>query len=287
MKATKAPRVIVAPIVRRLHEGQTTDQDLVAVESPLEVVITRAGSADPAQSLGLVMRTPGDDVDLVTGLLVTEQIITAAADIAAIEFEAEVAAGETSVPARPAVARVMLAAHVPPAAAAASRALDRTSACGMCGRLAMQALATAGALAPDEPRIDPDVVSSLPQRLRGGQAVFEATGGLHAAALCALTGEPWVVREDVGRHNAVDKVIGAALTMGRLPARDSLLAVSGRAAYEIVQKAALAGVIGVVAVGAPTSLAVEAARAVGLTLVGFARESRFNIYAGAGRVRPG
>jgi FdhD protein len=156
----------------------------------------------------------------------------------------------------------------------------------MCGRLAMQALARVGARAVDEPRLDPRVISALPHRQRGGQAVFEETGGHHAAAHCDLTGNPWAVREDVGRHNAVDKVVGAALAMARIPAPDIILAVSGRVAYEIVQKAALAGVVAVVAVGAPTSLAIEAARSVGMTLVGFVRDDRFNVYSGHERVRP-
>jgi FdhD protein len=277
------PRVVVAPIVRRRAGSSSTDQDLVAVESPLEILLVRDGSAEPARSMGLVMRTPGDDGDLVAGMLFTEQIITAAADVIAIRFEPEVSRAESAAE-RPATARVTLAGHVQ-LSAEPSRALDRTSACGMCGRLAMQTLAAVGARSMDEPRIDPAVVSALPHRLRGGQAVFEETGGLHAAALCDLRGDPWIVREDVGRHNAVDKVIGAAVGLGRLPARDSLLAVSGRAAYEIVQKAALAGVAGIVAVGAPTSMAIEAARTVGLTLVGFARDDRFNVYSGEGRVR--
>jgi FdhD protein len=276
------PRAVVAPIVRLHQRVKTTDQDLVAVESPLEVVVHKAG--DPSsQSLGLVMRTPGDDVDLVTGLLFSEQVVTASADISAIEFTPEAERGE-GVPDRPAVASVRLAAHVQ-TTLSNSRALDRTSACGMCGRLALQTLARVGGRPADAPAIDPKVISDLPQRLRGGQAVFQETGGLHAAALCDLSGHPWLVREDVGRHNAVDKVVGAALALDRLPARESILAVSGRVAYEIVQKAALAGVVAIVAVGAPTSLAVEAARASGITLVGFVRDDRFNVYAGVERVR--
>ena len=279
----KTPRAVIAAIVRQQRDKRATDQDLVAVESPLEVVLDRDGSSEPPISLGLVMRTPGDDRDLVAGLLFTEQIITTASDLLRVHIEPEVARDEAGMD-RPAVAHATLAKHVRPIDDS-RRALDRTSACGMCGRLAMQTLATIGARAGDEPRIDPAVVSALPHRLRGGQAVFDETGGLHAAALCDLSGDPWVVREDVGRHNAVDKAIGAALAMQRLPASDSLLAVSGRAAYEIVQKAALAGVVGIVAVGAPTSMAVEAARAVGLTLVGFARDDRFNVYSGSSRVR--
>ncbi len=155
----------------------------------------------------------------------------------------------------------------------------------MCGRLSLQALHTRGGRAPDQPAIDAGVIESIPARLRRDQPVFAETGGLHAAALCGLDGRPWIVREDVGRHNAVDKVVGWAFRAGHLPAMDAILAVSGRVAYEIVQKAAAAGVAAVVAVGAPSSLAVDAARAAGLTLIGFTREARFNIYAGHARVR--
>jgi FdhD protein len=140
-----------------------------------------------------------------------------------------------------------------------------------------------GAAAP----ISAAAIRDLPSRLRAGQTVFAGTGGLHAAALCDLSGQPWLIREDVGRHNAVDKVVGAALAASRLPAREALLAVSGRVAFEIVQKAAAAGVAAIVAFGAPSSLAIDAARAAGLTLVGFARDGRFNIYTGADRVTSG
>jgi FdhD protein len=277
------PRAAIASIVRQRHGSRVTDQDLVAVEAPLEVIVSRDESGLPPVSLGLVMRTPGDDLDLVAGLLFGEQIITSASDIVRIDVAPEVASGGPA-PDRPATARVSLAPHASAHLASASRALDRTSACGMCGRLAMQAVTATGSRPPDDPKLDGSVIAALPHRLRGSQAVFEETGGLHAAALCDLSGESWVVREDVGRHNAVDKVVGAALALGRLPARDSLLVVSGRVAYEIVQKAALAGVIGIVAVGAPTSLAIEAARSVGLTLVGFTRDDRFNVYTGADRL---
>jgi len=129
------------------------------------------------------------------------------------------------------------------------------------------------------------LIASLPNKLQAGQAVFAETGGLHAAGLFAPDGTLVALREDIGRHNAVDKLVGASLDAGRLPARDMLLAVSGRVAFEIVQKAALAGVAGIVAVGAPSSLAVRAAQATGLTLAGFARDGRFNLYAGDHRVR--
>lgn len=284
-------RVVVVPIARVVDGVASTDQDLVAAEAPLEVVLAHPSQPDrpdtqpPTQSLGLMMRTPGDDTDLVMGLLVGEAIITTRADILAISFTPETGTALDGDDAEPARAQVTLAPTVDLTAFANTRALDRSSACGLCGRLAMQALrTTGGARPPDAPRIDAAAIQAMPDRLRRGQAVFAETGGLHAAALCDLSGVPWLVREDVGRHNAVDKVIGAACAASRLPAVAALLAVSGRVAYEIVQKACAAGVVGVVAVGAPSSLAVDAARAAGLTLVGFTREGRFNIYAGRERI---
>jgi FdhD protein len=279
-------RVVVTPIVRLVQHRATTDQDLVAVEAPLEVLLTHAQPGAPVVSIGLLMRTPGDDHDLVRGLLVGEEIVTRADQIRGIVITPETSRANADV-ADPAHARVTLAATVDLSSLGAGRRLDRSSACGLCGRLAMQAVRLAGAQrTPDSPAIDATQVGSIPSRLRSGQAVFEETGGLHAAALCGLDGTPWLIREDVGRHNAVDKVIGAALAAGRLPTVDSLLAVSGRVAFEIVQKAAAAGVVGIVAVGAPSSLAVDAARAAGLTLIGFVRDGRFNVYSGHERVRP-
>lgn len=281
----KPDRVVVTPIVRMAQGRPSTDQDLVAVEAPLEVVLTHAGERSPDVSLGLLMRTPGDDEDLVRGLLVGEDIVSRADQIlnVAIEPERAQTGGQAADPAR---ARVTLAASIDLSMLGAGRRLDRSSACGLCGRLAMQAIRLAGVeRTPDSPAIDATQIGAIPSRVRSGQAVFEETGGLHAAALCALDGTPWLIREDVGRHNAVDKVIGAALTAGRLPTVDSLLAVSGRVAFEIVQKAAAAGVVGIVAVGAPSSLAVDAAKAAGITLIGFVRDGRFNAYTNQGRIR--
>jgi FdhD protein len=246
-------RVTIASITRVVDRAATTDQDLIAAEGPLEIVLAHpAGAAQPApssrwQSIGLVMRTPGDDLDLVTGLLVSEQIITARQDILEVRFEPERGAGTDDETAQPARALVTLSASVDLASLGASRVLTRTSACGLCGRLAMQAVRISGGeRRPDAPRIKASVIKAIPARLRAGQAVFAETGGLHAAAFCDLSGAPWLLREDVGRHNAVDKVIGAAFAASRLPAIDALLAVSGRVAYEIVQKACAAGVVGIV-----------------------------------------
>jgi FdhD protein len=279
-------RVVVAPITRVTGVVASTDQDLVAAEAPLEIVLsqTDAGRRSSARSLGVTMRTPGDDRDLVLGFLISEQIIGALDDVLDVSFDPPSGRAEDD-GTQPSRARVTLAASIDLNAVAHTRVLDRSSACGLCGRLAVQAVRVAGGRrSPGAPTIDPAVVSAIPQQLRRGQAVFAETGGLHAAALCDARGVPWLLREDVGRHNAVDKVVGAALAARQFPAIDSWLAVSGRVAFEIVQKACAAGVAGVIAVGAPSSLAVDAARAAGLTLVGFARDGRFNIYAGRERI---
>ncbi len=270
-------RARVDAITRLDAAGARTDPDLVAVEAPLEVHLVHPPAA-ASRSLGVLMRTPGDDRDLVVGFLFTEGVIDAASDVIALEIEQREAHDQ------PARATATLAASLDLAARLPERALSGTSACGLCGRLALRALDTGRAGALPGPRIAASVILDLPARLRAGQPVFADTGGLHAAALCDLSGEVWLIREDVGRHNAVDKVVGAALGAGKIPAREALLAVSGRVAYEIVQKAAAAGVAAIVAVGAPSSLAVDAARAAGVTLVGFARDGRFNIYAGADRI---
>ena len=177
--------------------------------------------------------------------------------------------------------------HVDVDGLAWERATMATSACGLCGRLSIDRLDTLGNRLPaaDAPAVEAAVVSGLPAALRQSQPVFAETGGLHAAGLFDAAGRLHVSREDVGRHCAVDKVIGAAFRAGWLPASESLLVVSGRVAFEIVQKAAMAGVPIVIAVGAPSSLAVDAARATGQTLIGFTRRGRFNVYTGYQRLR--
>jgi FdhD protein len=272
-------RARVHAITRLDAAGARTDPDLIAIEAPLEVVVRHPSLAAP-RSLGLLMRTPGDDRDLVLGFLFTEGVIDDADAVAACVVDAAAEDTRTS----PACATVTLAPDLDLDGRLPERAIAGTSACGLCGRLELRAL-DLGRAAGAPIQISAAVIHDLPSRLRASQAVFADTGGLHAAALCDLSGAPWLVREDVGRHNAVDKVAGAALALGRLPARDALLVVSGRVAYEIVQKAVAAGVSAIVAVGAPSTLAIDAARAAGITLVGFARDGRFNVYAGAERIR--
>jgi FdhD protein len=272
--------------IRRVTDGvASVDHDLVAVESPVAIELTQAGR--PAtRAMGVLMRTPGDDDDLVRGWLYTERIIEAIGDIVSVEaFESDPA-----VPDSPGDRlTVTLTPRINLDSLIENRSLTPTSACGLCGRLEAERVNQladgAGRPTPGRPTLDAAVISSLPSTLRDRQAVFAETGGLHAAGLFDVTGRLLALREDVGRHNAVDKLVGAALLAGWLPATEAILAVSGRVAYEIVQKAAAAGVAAIVAVGAPSSLAVEAARAIGLTLVGFARDGRFNVYAGHDRLR--
>ena len=264
-------RVAIAAIRRVGASTTEADQDLVAVESPLSLEVVQPATG-VSRSLGLLMRTPGDDHDLVLGLLHSEGIVTHPDDVAEVVLAA--APDDQS----PDSARVFLSPRVGLDPATAARALNATSACGLCGRVEMQAIARRRP--PDAPPspLDPAIIAALPARLREGQPVFGETGGLHAAAAFTASGERRVVREDVGRHNAVDKAIGALFQQHALPAHDALLVVSGRVAYEIVQKAAAAGFAAVVAVGAPSSLAVAAARAAGMTLIGFVRDGRFNVY---------
>jgi FdhD protein len=268
-------RAAVAIISRWDQGARLPDADLVPVEAPLHVALTQPGRRHTVP-LGLLMRTPGEDEELVTGLLVGEGVVRRPEDLAGVTLTT---GGDESADA----ACVSLSAEVDLEARVRPRALVVTSACGLCGRLELQALDARAPGAAGRP-IHADVLMALPGKLRAGQPVFDQTGGLHAAGLFSPDGEPHVLREDVGRHNAVDKVVGAAWRAGLLPDPDLLLAVSGRVAFEIVQKAAMAGLGAIVAVGAPSSLAVEAARAADLVLVGFARGGRANIYAGR-RVR--
>jgi FdhD protein len=262
------PRVAIAPLIRVTRDGSRTDQDLVAVEAPLSIEVVYGGGA---ASLGLFLRTPGDDDALALGLLYAEGVIRRAGDVAgtAVTLDADDAS---------ATLRVTLAPAVAFDPAALARSGVASTACGLCGRLA--------AARPDVIRADagrqalaPDVIFQLPDRLRDAQAVFAKTGGLHAAAFVDHEGRVVDLAEDVGRHNAVDKLVGRALLAGHHPpAGAHALLVSGRVAYEIVQKAAMAGVRTLVAIGAPTSLAVQAARDSGITLIGFAKDGSYNVY---------
>jgi FdhD protein len=273
-------RVTVRKQVTRLTVGQPAmvAPDTLVAEEPLEM---RIGG----RALAVTMRTPGDDMDLLAGFLVSEGVIRGRDDLHEMRYCAGLDdEGHNTYN----VLDATLGSHVPPVESSLQRALVTTSACGLCGKATIDAVEVASrySLNADELTIDAGWICSLPERLRAAQRVFDRTGGLHAAALFdAANDELLVLREDVGRHNAVDKVIGWALREDRLPLRGTVLLVSGRASFELVQKAAVAGIPAMAAISAPSSLAVDLAGRVGLTLIGFLRPPTMVIYAGADRVR--
>jgi len=249
-------------------------EDYLAAEEPLEI---RVGD----EPLSVTMRTPGHDLELAAGFLLTEGLITKREQIVSLENVVE--DGEAN---RGNVVRAMLAPGSAPDFEKMRRHFFATSSCGICGKASIDAV-RARTLEPPNPdfRLDAEVLLQLPDALRASQAVFGRTGGLHAAALFSAKGELMVLREDIGRHNAVDKVIGWALLEHRVPLSESVLLVSGRGGFEIVQKAIVAGLPIVASVSAPSSLAVQLARELRLTLIGFLRGRRFVIYAGEERIR--
>src|SRR3984893_18786279 len=246
-------------------------EDYLAAEEPLEM---RAGE----YSLGVTLRTPGDDEELVAGFLFTEGIIRKREDLVALRMPRDTDSEKNLV-------RVTLDPGVRLAANSAARRFSAGSACGVCGKASIRQLRRRGLRRPEASSpFDPEMLCQLPPILRETQAVFVRTGGLHAAAIFTSTGELVVLREDIGRHNAVDKAIGWALLGGRLPLSDHVLLVSGRGGFEIVQQLITAGNPLLASVSAPSSLAVQLARELGLTLVGFLRGRRFVIYAAEERI---
>jgi FdhD protein len=277
------------PVVRITGDGERLGSrrrsDTLVVEEPLEI---RVGGTP----LAITMRTPGHDVELAAGFLVSEGVIAHGG-----QFRSAIHCGGPgtgavgvagSVENTYNVLDVSLAPGVAPPEPDLARSFYTTSSCGLCGKASIDAVETVSSydVGTDAAPVDAAMLLSLPDRLREEQAVFGKTGGLHAAALFdAATGELLVVREDVGRHNAVDKVVGWAVLADRLPLRGTVLQVSGRASFELVQKAVMAGIPILSAVSAPSSLAVELAEASGLTLAGFVRGSSMNVYARPERVR--
>jgi FdhD protein len=253
--------------------------DTLVGEEPLEIRVGHRGGA--RRPLAVTMRTPGDDLDLALGFLFTEGLISSAEDV----LTAQLCAG-TDEPNTYNVVDVALGPHVPPPATDPSRNFYTTSSCGVCGKASIDAVRTRSQfdVRADQTTVDVTTLAALPDRLREAQATFDRTGGLHAAGLFTSEGELACVREDVGRHNAVDKVVGWALRAGRLPLARHVLLVSGRASFELVQKASMAGVPVLAAVSAPSSLAVDLAVEAGLTVVGFLRGRTMNVYAGEARV---
>lgn len=232
-------------------------------------------------SLSVTMRTPGHDFDLAAGFLFTEGIVSRPRDIARIEY-----CTDPGIEQEYNIVSAVLRSGFDFRPDRLSRHFYMTSSCGVCGKTALEAVRVAvrQPIPRDRPMLDPAAIGRIPERLREGQRLFADTGGLHAAGVFDAAGERLSLREDVGRHNAVDKVIGEAFLADRVPLSEAVLAVSGRSSFEILQKAAVAGVPFVVAVGAPSNLAVAIAEEFGMTLVGFAREDRFNVYAGRHRI---
>ena len=260
--------------------GVSERADLLAAEEPLGIRVD-------GQAVSLTMRTPGDDIDLAAGFLLSEGIVATTADIVSIRLcdgqrcGHDHGAGDTT-------GNIVDVALRPGLAVRASlrRAFLTSSACGVCGKTSVDDLHVPGRfdLSSDQVTVSAQMLAGLPDKLRDAQRIFERTGGLHAAGLFSAAGELLAVREDVGRHNAVDKVIGWALQAGLLPLTGTILLVSGRASFELVQKAVLAGLPVLAAVSAPSSLAVRLAADAGLTLVGFLRGRSMNVYAGVERI---
>ena len=257
-----------------------TETDTLAVEEPLEI---RLGLTENGKlvhkAVSITMRTPGDDFELVAGFLFTEGILQSKNQIADIKHCGKFPAQHNTV-------RIDLQENTEINLKKLERNFYTTSSCGVCGKTSLEALAT-GAKAierKDFPQVSADVIHRLPKKLRQAQTVFDKTGGLHAAALFELDGSLIDSREDIGRHNAVDKLVGARFLAGKLPLADKILFLSGRASFELLQKAVMAQIPVVCAVGAPSSLAVDAAKNFNITLLGFVRDGRFNVYSGIERL---
>ena len=266
--------------VRRWASGQWSDSpDVVVTEEPLQLMLD-------GEPLSVVMRTPGEDIELSLGLMFAEGILRSRDDVRTVRISAESGENELGVEVD---ATLVESNQVDVHLAAAprrkpERSMLSSSACGVCGTVLIEDLRRDLAVLPAGPSVNPALLPGLVDRLRAGQGVFERTGGLNAAGLFAADGSLVYLREDIGRHNAVDKVVGRAMLDDRLPCADSILVVSGRAGYEIVQKSISAGIAVLAAVGAPSSLAVALAREFNQTLVGFLRGDRFNVYSAPDRL---
>jgi FdhD protein len=277
--------------------GQILHQvkDSLAIEEPLEIQLTYGPSnARQTRSISVTMRTPGNDFDLAAGFLMTEGVIRDANDIEQITYagysfnegtQSPQAMDVLKLGSKQNTVRVDLASEVAVNVGSLQRNFYATSSCGICGKASLLALRTVcPPRAMNNFRIDAQMLYRLPERLRASQGVFDRTGGLHGAGLFDSAGTLLALREDVGRHNAVDKLIGSEFLSDRTPLRDRLLLLSGRASFELLQKALMGGLPMVAAVGAPSSLAVQVAKEFDITLVGFLREDHFNIYHGCERI---
>jgi len=279
MSATKRPAATVRATPLVVRDGTAKPRsDLLVTEEPLEIRVNAAGID---HQISVTMRTPGNDFELAVGFLTTESVIAGRADVDQVRY---CVGGPTEQEYN--IVTVALRPGVAFDESLVRRNFYTTSSCGVCGKASLEALEVHDPPPlPAGPVVDSAVVSGLPARLRAGQKLFDRTGGLHAAGLFTPDGTLVALREDVGRHNAVDKLVGWMIMEGAFPAGERVLAVSGRASFEIMQKALAAGIPMVVAVSAPSSLAVNLAKRFGMTLAGFVRGGSLNVYAGEQRIR--
>ena len=285
-----APAIVETTIHRvEASEHGVASTDSLAIEEPLEIRLGLPGEAKH-RAISITMRTPGEDAELAAGFLFTEGIVGRPDQIKQIRHcGLKVGKGSGRLDRAAALNSNTIRVDLNDGVDIDLKRLERhfytTSSCGVCGKTSIAALHTgAKKIEGDDFRISSDLINTLPDILRASQNVFDQTGGLHASALFNTDGTLDIVREDVGRHNALDKIIGAKFLAGETPLSEKILLVSGRASFELVQKALMAGIPILAAVGAPSSLAVELAVEFGMTLVGFVRDGRFNIYTGAERI---
>jgi FdhD protein len=282
MKIKESP-IKEVPVTKINGNHSLATMDKLAIEEPLEIRLAfGAGLTRTVKNISVTMRTPGSDAELATGFLFTEGIIKDKNELASVNH-CFIACAEN----KENVIQVELAADATPELKNTDRNFYTTSSCGVCGKGSIAAIKTVSSFQPDQSNdffITRKMMLELPDRLRLYQDIFDVTGGLHACALFNTAGELLLLREDVGRHNALDKLIGAALERDLLPLKNAVLLLSGRASFELIQKAAMAGITIIGAIGAPSSLAVQLADEFGITLVGFLRQKRFNIYTMGQRI---
>jgi FdhD protein len=295
MNNTKAMRQlsIMLPIrnaskikLRRMSSAgasEASSSDFVAVEEPLEIQISTQLNGQPSvRSISVTMRTPGDDFELAAGFLFSEGLITREDDIHEIRY----CTGKNNHEQQYNVVNVHLRPDVPFNFEHLQRNFFMSSSCGLCGKASLDQVRTTATLPlnPNAPRVKASIIMQLPDKLRASQPVFDKTGGLHAAGLFDVDGTLMLAKEDVGRHNALDKLIGDRLLNKKFPLDNQILMVSGRTSFEIIQKARMAGIGFVAAVGAPSSLAIELAKEAGMTLAGFVRSDKLNVYSAEHRI---
>jgi FdhD protein len=261
-------RIATIEVTRVAETSRDVTTDVVAIEEPLEILAAWRVDGEPREKMiSVTMRTPGDDYDLAVGFLFTEGLLRAPEDVESVRHWSS-----------PNRVRVAVTTRID------TSKLDRhfytTSSCGVCGKTSIDALRVASRVLPKRPPVPHEIVHALPTALQSAQSGFHSTGGMHGAAITDAAGNPLCVREDIGRHNAVDKAIGSFIRNGALPPENAMLMVSSRGSFEIVQKAIVAGIGTVAFIGGPSSLAVELARDFNVTLLGFVRDGRFNVYAG-------